>query len=57
MEKQLDSKNPKKELENLRKEKLNGIMIRSCAQWLSEGEKPSSYFCSLEKFYYTEKNS
>ena len=30
-------------------------MIRSRAQWLSEGEKPSKYFCSLEKFYYTEK--
>ena len=61
MEKQLDSTNPKhlelkkKELENLSKEKLNGIMIRSRAQWLSEGEKPSSYFCSLEKFYYTQK--
>ena len=44
----------KKEL--LRKEKLKGIMIRSRAQWLSEGEKPSKYFCSLEKHYYTEKN-
>ena len=30
-------------------------MIRSRAQWLSEGENPSKYFCSLEKFYYTEK--
>ena len=30
-------------------------MIRSRAQWLSEGEKPSKYFCSLEKFYYTKK--
>ena len=30
-------------------------MIRSRAQWLSEDEKPSSYFCSLEKFYYTQK--
>ena len=30
-------------------------MIRSHAQWLSEGEKPSRYFCSPEKFYYTEK--
>ena len=29
-------------------------MIRSRAQWLSEGEKPSKYF-SLEKHYYTEK--
>ena len=61
MEKDLDSTNPvhldlkKKELENIRKDKLNGIMIRSRAQWLSEGEKPSKYFCSLEKFYYTEK--
>ena len=45
----------KKELENIRKDKLNGIMIRSRAQWLSEGEKPSKYFCSLEKFYYTKK--
>ena len=30
-------------------------MIRSRAQWLSESEKPSKYFCSLEKFYYMEK--
>ena len=45
----------KRELESLRKEKLKGIMIRSRAQWLSEGEKPSKYFCSLEKHYYTEK--
>ena len=30
-------------------------MIRSRAQWLSEGEKPSKYFCSLVKFYYMEK--
>ena len=61
MEKHLDSINyldldlKKKELETIRKDKLNGIMIRSRAQWLSEGEKPSKYFCSLEKFYYTEK--
>ena len=45
----------KRELESLRKEKLKGIMIRSRAQWLSEGERPSMYFCSLEKHYYTEK--
>ena len=30
-------------------------MLRARAQWLSEGEKPSKYFCSLEKFYYSEK--
>ena len=34
---------------------MNGLMLRSRAQWLREGEKPSKYFCSLEKFYYTEK--
>ena len=30
-------------------------MLRARAQWLSEGEKPSKYFCSLEKHYYSEK--
>ena len=35
--------------------KLNGLMLRAHTQWLSEGEKPSKYFCSLEKHYYTEK--
>ena len=49
----LESK--KIELESLRKEKMTGIMIRSRAQWISEGEKPSKFFCSLEKNFYTEK--
>ena len=45
----------KKELENIRSEKLKGHMIRSRANWLVEGEKPSKYFCTLEKHLYTEK--
>ena len=45
----------KKELENLRKVKMNGMMVRSRAQWLIDGERPSKYFCSLEKFYNAEK--
>ena len=45
----------KNELESIRNNKLKGHMLRARAQWLSEGEKPSKYFCSLEKFYYTEK--
>ena len=49
----LDEK--RKDLENIRKEKLKGTMIRSRAEWLCESEKPSSYFCSLEKHYYSEK--
>ena len=34
----------KLELENLRKEKVRGHMIRSRLQWLNEGEKPTSFF-------------
>ena len=47
MEKDFDSTNLKHlelktELENIRKDKLNGNMIRSCARWLSEGENLQS---------------
>ena len=45
----------KKELESIRAEKLKGNMIRSRAKWLSQGEKPSKYFCALEKHLYMEK--
>jgi len=43
----LDSKNT--ELQNLRKIKMDGAMLRSRANWLDTGEKPSAYFLSLEK--------
>ena len=49
----LDEK--KKELYSLRQEKLAGHMIRARTQWLSEGEKPSKLFCSLENKNYVEK--
>lgn len=45
----------KKELENIRKEKLLGHMIRSRARWIEEGEKPSKYFCNLESRNYLNK--
>ena len=32
-----------------------GSPIRARTQWLNEGEKPSKFFCSLEKYNYTEK--
>ena len=32
----------KNRLESIRNNKLNGIMLRARAQWLSEGEKPSN---------------
>ena len=45
----------KVELENLRKEKVRGHMIRTRLQWLNEGEKPTSFFCKLESKHCTEK--
>ena len=41
--------NLKTELETNRKEKLKGVFIRFKARWVEHGEKPSKYFCSLEK--------
>lgn len=43
------------ELENIRKEKLQGIIIRSRVKWAEEGEKPTRYFCSLESRNYVNK--
>lgn len=42
-------------LENLRKEKLRGNMIRSKARWVEEGEKPTEYFCHLESRNFLNK--
>ena len=49
----LDDK--KQELEKLREHKLRGHLVRSRLKWLDEGEKPSKYFCNLEKRNFTEK--
>ena len=49
-------KDKKKELEKIREIAIQGTVIRSRAQWLNEGERQSKYFCSLEKYNYTEKN-
>ena len=50
---QLEEK--KRLLENLRKEKLQGTIIRSKALWVDEGEKPTKYFCNLESRNYVNK--
>ena len=42
-------------LENLRKEKMEGHAIRSRARWIENGEKPTKYFCNLEKRNYLNK--
>ena len=45
----------KEELENVRKEKIKGIIIRSRVKWAEEGEKPTKYFCNLESRNYINK--
>ena len=45
----------KTELQDIRHEKLKGYMIRSKAQNIDQGEKPTKYFCGLEKHNYTSK--
>ena len=50
----LDDK--KQELEKLRDYKLKGHLVRSRLKWLDEGEKPTNFFCNLEKQNLTEKN-
>ena len=45
----------KHELESLRNEKMKGKLVRSRAQWVDEGEKPTKYFFGLESKNYTSK--
>ena len=45
----------KNELINIRHEKLKGHMIRSRAQYIDQSEKPTKYFCALEKHNYVSK--
>ena len=44
------------ELEQIRNEELKGLFIRSKVRWIEHGEKPTKYFCALEKRNYTNKN-
>ena len=48
-------KDKKLELENLREIKVKGELVRSRLQWLTEGERPSKYFCSLDNRNYIDK--
>ena len=45
----------KKELKELRENKLKGSLVRSKAKWIEDGEKPSKYFCSLENRNFVSK--
>jgi exonuclease III len=45
----------KEELFKIRQKKVEGMIIRSRARWIGDGEKNSSYFCRLEKRNYVQK--
>ena len=46
----------KEYLQDLRKSRIDGAIIRSRAKWIQEGEKCTKYFCSLEKRNYVDKS-
>ena len=43
------------ELQEIRKKKLEGSIVRSRAKWIDQGEKTSKYFCNLENRNYISK--
>ena len=45
----------KQELIALREKKMEGVLLRSRARWVAEGEKITKYFCVLEKRNYVSK--
>ena len=45
----------KRELEQLRKKKIEGIAVRCRTTWINEGEKPTHYFCNLENRNFINK--
>lgn len=46
----------KTELYELRQEKLKGNLVRSRADYIDKGERPTKYFCGLEKHNYIAKS-
>ena len=42
-------------LQEIRKQKMAGVLLRSRARWIEEGEINSRYFCSLEKRNFVRK--
>ena len=42
-------------LQDIRQEKLKGNLIRSRAEYIDKGERPTKYFCGREKLNYISK--
>ena len=51
-----DIKSKKDELVKIRDSRLRGVLLRSRARWVEDGEKVSSYFCAMEKRNYVNKS-
>ena len=54
-----DDTNVTEELERLReelllkrKDRMTGVLVRARSRWIEEGERPTRYFCGLEKHQY-----
>ncbi|WP_419609554.1 reverse transcriptase family protein [Thiolapillus sp.] len=45
----------KQELIAIREKRMQGVLLRSRARWIAEGEKITKYFCGLEKRNYVSK--
>ena len=45
----------RKDLQDIRQKRLDGLFIRSRAKWIDEGEKNSKYFCNLENRNFISK--
>ena len=52
---QLQLEKDKRELEKIRDYRMKGVLLRSRARWVEDGEKVSKYFCALEKRNYVNK--
>ena len=50
-----DLENKKSSLNEIQKEKIEGVMLRSRSRYEDLGEKPTRYFFNLEKRNYTSK--
>ena len=48
-------KEKNEELVSLRNEIMKGVLLRSKARWISDGEKVTKYFCNLEKRNFISK--
>ena len=51
-----DLKTKQTELEELRSKRMEGMLTRSRARWVGEGEKVSKYFYNLNKTLHKQNN-